>query len=152
LEIVKIVKATPDLHLILSEITFDGKAFWGFSEAILNIWREELTITEKYILENETYTLLINDQIVGYYSFLKLSETLWKLDNLFLFQKFIGKGYGKFLMEDFLKRSKISGIKSLILDAEPNAEKFYLKFGFKVYELKESKIIGRFLPKMRLDF
>ena len=148
----KIVKATPDYHLILSEITFDGKAFWGFSEATLNTWKQELTINEKYILENETYILLINDQIVGYYSFIKLSETLWKLDNLFLFQKFIGKGYGKLMIEDFLERCKNSRIKSIILDAEPKAETFYLKFGFQTYDLKESKIIGRFLPKMRLDF
>ncbi len=148
----KIVKATSDYHLILTEITFDGKAFWGFSEAMLNTWKEELIITEKYILENETYILLINDQIVGYYSFVKLSEALWKLDNLFLFQKYISKGYGKFLLEDFLERSKISGVKSIILDAEPNAEKFYLKFGFQTFDLKGSKIIGRFLPKMRLYF
>ncbi|SFB94886.1 Ribosomal protein S18 acetylase RimI [Kaistella jeonii] len=147
----KIEKATEKDHLTLTEITVDGKAFWGFSKEELSKWKNELTITPEYIAENETYNLVLDSSIVGYYSFLKIDENTLLLDNLFLFQKVIGKGFGKLLMQNFLKRAKSLNISNIILEAEPNAENFYKKFGFSTYDHRESVIKGRFLPKMKLD-
>lgn len=150
MEYFKIEKASEKDHLKLTEITFDGKAFWGYSKNQLEKWRDHLTVTEKYISENETYNLVLNEEIIGYYSILKSSENQLKLDNLFIQQKFIGKGYGKILMDDFLKKVKTRNIKSIILEAEPNAENFYKKFVFVTYDHRESSIKGRFLPQMKL--
>lgn len=147
----KIEKATKKDHLKLTEITVDGKAFWGFSKEELSKWKNELTITPKYIAENKTYNLVLDSSIIGYYSFLKIDENTFLLDNLFLFQNVISKGFGKLLMQDFLKRAKTLNISTIILEAEPNAEKFYKKFGFSTYDRRESLIKGRFLPKMKLD-
>ena len=73
------------------------------------------------------------------------------LDNLFLFQKYIGQGFGTLLMNDFLESVKKLGFCTIILEAEPNAEQFYKKFGFSTYDHRESNIEGRFLPKMKLN-
>ena len=79
-----IKRALPSDHSVLTEITMEGKAFWGYSKQQLSNWENDLTITEKYLLENETYKLILNDEIIGYYSFLKLNENHLKLDYLFL--------------------------------------------------------------------
>jgi len=55
-----------------------------------------------------------------------------KLNYLFVEPDFIGKGYGKILLDDFMDRIKDSEYKRVILDADPNAEQFYSKYGFKV--------------------
>ena len=147
-----IKRALPSDHCILTEITVDGKAFWGYSKQQLSAWENDLTITEKYLLENETYKLILNGEIIGYYSFLKLTENHLKLDYLFLFQNFIGKGFGQLLLNDFLERAKRMNIIDIILEADPNAENFYKKFGFVTYDQRESSIKERFLPLMKLDF
>ena len=147
-----IKRALPSDHSVLTEITMDGKAFWGYSKEQLSNWENDLTITEKYLLENETYKLILNGEIIGYYSFLKLTENHLKLDYLFLFQNFIGKGFGQLLLNDFLERAKRMNIIDIILEADPNAENFYKKFGFVTYDQRESSINGRFLPQMKLYF
>ena len=147
----KFEKATISDHLRLTEITLDGKAFWGFSKEDLSKWKNELTITKEYISENETFNLIINSSIIGYYSFFKIDENTVLLDNLFLIQKFIGKGFGKILMEDFLTRAKNLTISNIILEAEPNVEKFYRKFSFSTFEYRKSSIKERFLPIMKLN-
>lgn len=146
-----IEKANPDDAQILTEITFDGKAFWGFSKKQLAEWTELLTITPDYISENPVYKLVLDSsEIAGFYSFLTINENEIKLDNLFLFQKYISKGFGKIMMEDFLSRAKNLKPKIITLDAEPKTEKFYKKFGFITFDKKESVIKDRFLPKMKL--
>lgn len=151
MKIVKIRKALPTDHTLLTQITFDGKAFWGYTKQQLSTWEDELTITSKYISKNETYKLVLNEETVGYYSYSNLGNDHLRLNNLFLFQNFIGKGFGQLLLEDFLKRAKELNIKDIILEAEPKAENFYKKFGFVTYDQRESSIKGRFLPQMKLD-
>ena len=152
MEIVKIEKASEKNHIKLTEITFDGKAFWRFSKEQLTQWKSELTITSKYILDHEAYNLVLDSEIIGYYSFYKNNDDQVILDNLFILQKFIGKGLGKLLMEDFLKKAKSLKVSTILLEAEPKAENFYKKFGFSTFDQRESSIKGRFLPKMKLVF
>ncbi|KEY20353.1 GNAT family N-acetyltransferase [Kaistella antarctica] len=149
---VKIVRALPSDHSALTEITMDGKSFWGYSTQQLSTWEKELTISSQYVSENETYQLVLGDEIIGFYACLKLSDVHLKLDHLFLLQNFIGKGFGQLLLNDFLKRAQESNTRDIILEADPNAENFYKKFGFITYDQRESSIKGRFLPLMKLDF
>ena len=145
-----IEKANADDAEILTKLTFDGKAFWGFSKEQLSEWTELLTVTPDYVRENSVYKLVLDSEIAGYYSYIIINENEIKLDNLFLFQKYIGKGLGNQMMKDFLSKAEKLKPKIISLDAEPNAENFYKKFGFITFNKKESVIKGRFLPKMRL--
>ena len=147
----KIEKSEKNDNLILSEITFEGKAFWGYEKEQLEKWRNELTITQDYIENNETFKLIVDDEIIGYYSILKLEDKSIKLDYLFLLPKLIGKGYGKLLMNHCIKKAKEMNMKKIILDSDPNAELFYKSFGFKTYDKLKTSIENRFLPQMELD-
>ncbi|WP_313503670.1 GNAT family N-acetyltransferase [Kaistella carnis] len=152
MEAINIRRALPSDHSVLTEITRNGKAFWDYSIQQLKTWETELTITSKYISENKAYKLVLDNEIIGYYAYIQLGEGHLELDHLFLVQKFIGKGFGQLLLTDFLRKAKELNTIDIILEADPNAELFYKKFGFVTYDQRESSIKERFLPLMKLDF
>lgn len=146
----KILKAETEDSELLTTITKRSKAYWGFSEEILKEWEHLLSISKDYIEKNMVYKLVENENIIGYYSYFSIDEKTIKLDNLFILPEFIGKGFGKTLMNDFLEKANRLGIKKITLDAEPNAENFYKTFGFETVGQLESSIKDRYLPIMEL--
>ena len=135
---------------ILTVITKKSKAHWGYSDEQMNIWSELLTISESYIETNSVYKFIVDDKIIGYYSYRIAGEDTVKLDNLFLLPDFIGKGFGKVMMHDFLMRLKNTTVKNIMLDSDPHAENFYAKFGFVKTGQLETSIKDRYLPIMEL--
>ena len=93
----------------------------------------------------------MNGGITGYYSYSEVSSIKVKLDNIFISPTYIGQRLGKKLMTDFINRIEQTSYKEITLDAEPNAESFYKKFGFKTVGQLESSIVGRTLPIMVLS-
>ncbi len=110
-----------------------------------------MTITQEYIDNYYVFKLSDNGQIIGYYSYMRLNSKTVKLDNIFIHPDHIRKGYGKFLMENFIQRMKKDRFKIITLDSEPNAEFFYKKFDFTVVGKIESSIKDRFLPIMEKE-
>ena len=145
----EITKSSIEDNVILTEITKKSKAYWGYSDEQMENWSELLTITKNYIEANNVYKLLVDNLVVGYYSYIYLSEKEVKLDNLFV-PNYIGSGFGKLLMNNFLNRVKNSEVNKIILDSEPNAEKFYEHFGFIKVGQIETSIKNRYLPIMEL--
>ncbi|WP_070138505.1 GNAT family N-acetyltransferase [Crocinitomix algicola] len=146
----EILKAEITDDKILTKITKESKAYWGFPTETLLKWEHLLTISQKYIEENNVIKLVNNTEIIGYYSFFKIDKKTLKLDNLFILPSYIGIGLGKVLMNHFLDQTKKLGIEKITLEAEPNAEDFYKKFGFVTIGQLESSIKDRFLPIMEL--
>lgn len=145
-----IEKANNTDHEILTQITKKSKAFWGYSEEQIEIWSSFLTVTSGYIEANAVYKISVEDQIVGYYSFITQDEKIIKLDNLFVLPEYIGKGLGRLLMEHFLLNIDKTETTTITLNSEPNAELFYSKLGFvKVGEI-ETSIKDRYMPIMEL--
>ena len=132
----------------LTELTIRSKSYWNYEEKQIEKWKEELTITAKYIKENQVYKLINNEVLVGFYAYNPENNTDIKLNFLFIEPKFIGKGYGKILMFDFLKRLEKTKFNRVILDADPNAENFYSRLGFSVIGKLKSSIKDRYLPIM----
>jgi N-acetylglutamate synthase-like GNAT family acetyltransferase len=135
----------------LTELTIRSKSHWNYSKKQIEEWKDDLTITSDYINEKEVYKLIDNKSLIGYYSYFKLNEIDIKMENLFIEPKYIGQGYGKFLMSDFLQRIKEAGFKKVTLDADPNAEKFYSYIGFHIVGQLESSVKDRFLPIMEME-
>jgi len=136
---------------VLTDLTIRSKSYWNYGKKQIEKWREELTITEKYIDENQIYKLVSDDILIGFYAYQPENETNIKLNYLFVEPKFIGKGYGKILITNFLKRVQNTEFKRVILDADPNAEKFYSGIGFRVIGKLKSTIKDRFLPIMEME-
>lgn len=148
----EILKAEISDNELLTTITKKSKAYWGFSDDILKEWEHLLTISKSYIEKNKVYKLIHNNQIIGYYSYFFTDEQTIMLDNIFILPEFIGKGFGKVLMNDFFVKISSLNINKITLEAEPNAEIFYKKFGFETIGKLESSIKNRYLPIMELRF
>lgn len=146
----EITKANPAEYKVLTDITKQSKAYWGYSNEQIESWSDLLTITKDYIENHEVYQIIVNNSIIGYYSYFIEENNHATLDNLFISPQYIGKGYGKILMNDFLDKMKESNIKTIILEADPNAEKFYESFNFIKTGQIETSIKDRFLPIMEL--
>lgn len=146
----KIIKANPDDDKILTEITKKSKAHWGYSDEQMEKWSQDLMISKDYIKKSEVYKLSLNDKIIAYYSYLNINENTVKLDNLFVVPEEMRKGYGKMLMNDCINKTKKEKTAKIILEADPNAEKFYEGFGFLKISQIETSIKNRFLPVMEL--
>lgn len=143
-------------HHILTEISFASKNYWNYPEEFLQIWQEELTITKKYILQNEVVVIENGQSILGYYSLAHLKSALhfsnftieaghW-MEHLFIQPSFIGKGLGKKLFEHCLKLCRSKNISKLKILADPNAKGFYLKLGCNYIKDCPSSIEGRTTP------
>mgnify|MGYP006147949365 FL=1 len=146
----EIIKSTAEDNEILTEITKKSKAYWGYSDEQMESWSELLTITKNYIETNKVYKLVVDKLTVGYYSYVYLNEKEVKLDNLFVMPSYIGKGFGKLLMVNFLTEIENSEVEKITLDSEPNAASFYESFGFIKVGQIETSIKDRYLPIMEL--
>lgn len=103
-----IKKADPEHHIILSDIAFKGKAYWNYDSELLNSWRENLTLSKDYIKENKVYVVCENEKIIAFYPLLHTESTTYKIDFLFMYPKFIGRGIGKLLWNTAFKLLKLT--------------------------------------------
>ena len=71
---------------------------------MIKLWENDLTITENYIKKSKTYHIEKDETIIGFYSFFEQEPKVVCLDNVFIKPDYIGKGFGRILMEDFFKK------------------------------------------------
>lgn len=145
---IKILKALAADAKKLTQLALRSKAYWKYSKEQLESWKEELTVTKEYLQVHHVFKAVKNDIIVGFYTFKNLDPQNIKLDFFFVDPKYINQGFGKILMLDFLDRINTSKHKRVTVLSDPNAQKFYSKFGFRVTKTVESSIKNRFLPIM----
>lgn len=142
-------KATPQDADVLTSLTLKSKAHWGYNAAQMAAWQAQLDFRDNYIENHEVYKLVVNNVLVGYYSYFNNNDAI-VLDKLFVLPQYIGKGFGRLLVEDFLQRIRNTGHTKVTLEADPNAEGFYATFGFKTTHYEPTETEERFLPAMEL--
>ena len=145
----EILEAKVEDHIVLTQITRLSKAYWNYSDAQMKEWEAVLTITKEYIAANKVYKLVKDDAIIAFYCLKQRTNTETELDYLFVLPEYIGKGYGKLLMDHLFSNIRNTKYESIIVEADPNAEEFYKKSGFVTEFKKESTVKGRYLPVMR---
>jgi len=147
-----IIPAQPTDHQYLTQLTQQSKAHWGYSKEQLKKWEADLTISPDYITTHTVFKLILNSEIVGYYSLKEVNNNTIELDNLFIQPAQIGKGYGGLLLKDAIMKSKQKGHSIMKLYADPHATDFYLKKEFVITGKLETSIPNRYLPIMERKF
>lgn len=135
---------------ILSKITKQSKAYWGYTEAQMQIWDEELTVTPQYIEDNYVFKCIVDEITAAYYSLIDLGNDHIKLDNLFIKPSLIKQGLGSLLLGQAISFAQQLEFKVMVLDSDPNATGFYETHGFQIVDEKETDIPGRVMPIMAL--
>ena len=112
----------------LSALALKAKAYWGYSADTIESWKQELTVSTQTITSRPTFVAVLGDEIVGFYS-LSPSHHSRELDHLWVLPRFMDRGIGRALAAHALETAARGGASSVTVDADPNAESFYLACG-----------------------
>ena len=135
----------------LTALAQAGKRHWGYSEAWMEIWRKSLSFTPDYVTahlvfcaEDET------GQVIGFYA-LERDNGQLRLEHLWLVPQRIGCGLGRQLFEHAARTAATQGATELFIEADPNAEGFYLRMGAQRIGETVSRLTGteRIVPELR---
>ena len=138
----------------LSNLAIRSKAHWGYSPEFMAACENELVIA-KSKLESDRFLYMVaegNDEELGYYALERISESEFELEALFVEPKHIGSGIGRALLAHAKEAAAKMGGVTLIIQGDPNAEKFYLAAGgVRTGERESESIPGRFLPMFSIS-
>lgn len=112
----------------LAGIAQAAKAFWNYTPAQLETWREALSPTVTSIVEQPTQIVERNGMPAGFYQ-LQLKATPAELEHLWVHPRYMGQGLGSALLAHALQHLANLGLDSLHIDADPHAECFYRRRG-----------------------
>jgi GNAT superfamily N-acetyltransferase len=128
----------------LTELAMRSKAHWGYDDEFLRACREELTIRTEHI--GRIDVVEVDGRLAG---MVRLEQN--QLEDLFVEPALIGTGIGRALFDHVVARAAREGMSRLRIDADPNAEAFYLEMGaVRVGESPSGSIPGRMLPRLEL--
>lgn len=156
----QIIRANDADHKVLTEISFAAKRHWNYPESYFDIWKDELTITKDYIIENLVFKAVYKNIVVGFYSITEnksdfysgeifVAKGFW-LEHIFVRPDFHKLGIGRMLIDHAKKISMETGINTLLIFVDPFAKGFYDKIGaLHLYDSKSS-IPGRHIPVYEL--
>jgi molybdenum cofactor cytidylyltransferase len=113
---------------VLSDVVMRAKSHWGYSAEALEGWRPELAVSPTNVREGPAFVAEESAEVVGFYS-LRISGTAWELDNLWVLPESMHRGIGRALLAHALATAARGGAAEVIVDADPNAESFYLECG-----------------------
>ncbi len=146
--------AKPQDADLISRLAVRSKSYWGYSKEFIEACREELLVTEQLIKSDKCHYVIVEskERLLGYYAIENSCKQEYELEALFVEPEYIGQGIGKALISHAKNSVKKLGGKSLVIQGDPNAEKFYLAVGAKKIGSRESASIpGRRLPLFKID-
>lgn len=147
----KICQAIFEDAELLSHIAFASKAYWGYPERWMEIWKPQLTFTPEYFREHANWVAELGGNPIAFYTLLEKDGYAW-IENLWVLPEYIGKGVGKQLFLHAADLARQHGHNALQLEADPNAVGFYEKMGMRKIGERRSEVEGqpRILPIMEM--
>jgi maltose O-acetyltransferase len=157
---INITKAKQSDHLILTEISFSAKRHWNYPVHYIDLWKNELTITEEYINQNIVYKANYIEKVLGFYSIIEnksdfysndifIQKGFW-LEHIFIVPEYHRKGIGRLLINHARTVSSEKGISNLMIFVDPYAKGFYEKLGAEYLFDSKSSIPDRLIPVYNL--
>ena len=112
----------------MTSLAFAAKAFWGYSRQQLDAWSNELRLSPESILQEPTYVAEDQGRVLGVVQ-LDTSSATWQVECLWVHPDVTRHGIGTRLMREAVACARARGQRELHIDADPNAEGFYLRVG-----------------------
>ncbi|AWE93116.1 MULTISPECIES: GNAT family N-acetyltransferase [Pseudomonas aeruginosa group] len=150
---VRIRQARAEDAPALSRLAFAAKSVWGYRQAQLEAWREELHVSPEAIQARPVYLLEDAEGLAGMFALTPEPGAEWELDSLWVAPRAMRRGYGRRLLASAAEHARSAGVSSLRIDADPYAEAFYIAQGAQRYATRAAPIDGepgRVRPQLRL--
>ncbi|GAA3012924.1 GNAT family N-acetyltransferase [Streptosporangium longisporum] len=134
----------------LSELAVRSKAHWGYDEEFMAACRDELAVPESEIARLRTTVAEHDGRVLGFAT-LEGDPPEGSLGMLFVEPDAIGRGVGRRLFEHAVATAADLGFERLTIDADPNAEPFYLAMGaVRIGATPSGSVPGRMLPLLAI--
>jgi ribosomal protein S18 acetylase RimI-like enzyme len=134
----------------LSELALRSKARWGYDEQFLEACRAELTLCPQDISPRRTVVAEVAGRTAGFYT-LDGAPPEGELGNLWIEPEHMRRGIGRELWRHAMAAARDAGFRTVLIEADPHAEGFYLAMGATtVGQTPSSSIPGRFLARLRI--
>lgn len=146
---IEIRKADPADASELTRLAFAAKRYWGYSEELIELWADDLTITPEEIQSRYMLVAELEDALVGMAS-LNTGDRSAEVDNLWILPEHIGNGLGTILLQKMIEEAGAQGFETVRVVSEPKATGFYNRFGASQVGWHESKPQGRRLPILQI--
>jgi N-acetylglutamate synthase-like GNAT family acetyltransferase len=143
--------ARPDEAEVLTEVVMRSKAHWGYSEEFMERCRKELAVHPDDVVPSRITVAEAAGRVVAVAS-LAGEPPEGELGMLFVEPDVIGKGVGRRLFRHMADIARGVGIRTIVLDADPNAEPFYEAMGcVSVGVVPSGSIPGRTLNRYTFE-
>lgn len=129
----------------LTAIAFAAKLHWSYPETWIDLWADELSIDSRYIDESWVFVALGDDRTLGWCAISEEGGEYW-LDYCWVLPDAMGRGIGRALVSRAFHLAAELESSTLKVIADPNAEAFYCKLGFRRIGEHPSVPTGRRLP------
>lgn len=149
---IELRQARPDEHLAVSALALRSKGHWGHDAEFLEACRAELTWGPERMVE--VVVAESDGAVVGFHLLepVESEAHVGELAALFVDPPSIGSGVGRLLLRDALAHAVRRGWRAVRLDADPDAEAFYLSQGARrIGESPSGSIAGRVLPRLEFE-
>lgn len=134
----------------LSDLALRSKGHWGYDADFLAACRAELTLDPDELATHRTLVAEVDGRPAGFGT-LEGVPPYGELGMLFVEPDLLGRGIGGVLLAALVDRARAEGFTRLSVDADPNAEAFYLAHGaVRAGTVGSASIPGRVLPRLEL--
>src|SRR5690606_41703078 len=82
----------------LTDVAVRSKRHWGYSKEAMELWNENLTITENYLKEHTVIKAVREDEIVGFFRLEEIKPTT-RIAHFWIDTPYLSKGYGSYLFK-----------------------------------------------------
>ncbi|MEU6114102.1 GNAT family N-acetyltransferase [Streptomyces sp. NPDC047117] len=143
--------ALPTEAETLSDLALRSKAHWGYDTAFLDACRDELAVGAHEVESRRATVAADRDGNILGFTTLESEPPTGVLGMMFVEPHAMGQGIGRLLFDHVVATSRELGFTRLTIDADPNAEPFYLAMGaVRTGSAPSGSITGRVLPQLAL--
>ncbi len=147
--ILHILKASAEDYNEMTNICVQSKKHWGYSEFLIDLWKDELTITPRFI--RNTNVIKIENElgvILGFGSIeINDAKKYYQITHLWVLPLYFEKNIGKLLLEQL--ELLVENYKTIMVVSDPNSLNFYHKYGYQKIGEEKSKPDGKNLPVLK---
>lgn len=128
----------------LSDVAIRSKRHWGYSKEAMELWNQNLTMTEEFLDSHTVIKATLEDDIVGFFALEEIQPTT-RIAQYWIDTPYMRRGYGSAMfkyLKSFLKQKDVEKA-TIVLD--PHGLAFFERHGAKVLNRIEHKVKNKFL-------
>lgn len=130
-------------NLVIKEITDKNQIPWD----LLLDADPSRKVVEEYLTDGKLYGAYLDQKLIGEFVLVKLSNTVWELKNIAVAVQQRGKGFGKMIVMDAIKKAKDFGAKRIEVgtgNSSLNNIAMYQKCGFKITGIEKDFFVKNY--------